>query len=126
MTGPRRVLIVEDNEEWREQILREPLEEEGHLITTARSYQEAIAALEAHPFDLAVVDINLTDVRGNRDGEKVLQYIAQSGRTIPTIVVSGSRQVTPDSVQRFRPFAFLDKSRFDLLEYITILHRALY
>ncbi|HHH41412.1 MAG TPA: response regulator [Chloroflexi bacterium] len=126
MTKQRRILIVEDNEEWREQILREPLEEEGHLITTARSYQEAIAALEAQPFDLAVVDINLTGIQGNRDGERVLQYIARSGRAIPTIVVSGSRQVTQASVQRFHPFAFLDKSRFDLLEYITILHQVLY
>ncbi|RMF28339.1 MAG: response regulator [Chloroflexi bacterium] len=126
MNTPRQVLIVEDNEEWREHILKEPLEEEGHRITTARSYQEAIAALETHSFDLVVVDINLTNVRGNRDGEKVLEHIARSGRSIPTIVVSGSRQVSPANVERFRPLAFLDKDRFNLLEYVALLQRALH
>ena len=128
MSRQYHILVVEDEERWREDIFREALEDEGHHVTTTSSYAEAVAALEEQSFDLVVIDVNLTNVSSNRDGVRVLERIADLGHDTPVIVVSGSKTwtVAEESVQKFHPIAFIDKTMFDLAEFVNLVRGAFY
>jgi DNA-binding NtrC family response regulator len=127
MSDERQILIVEDEARWREDILREALEDEGYLVQTSRSYREAVAALDRQTFDLVVIDVNLTGVSGNQDGIRVLERLASRGDRTPFIVISGSetRDVAKENVKQFRPIAFVDKTTFDVAEFVTMVTDAL-
>ena len=127
MTRQFHILVVEDEEQWREEIFRESLEDEGYQVTTSSNYDEAIAALDQHTFDLVVIDVNLTDVSGNQDGVRVLERMAELGQRSAVILVSGSKTwaVAAESVREFHPIAFVDKTTFDLAEFVKLVTDAL-
>jgi DNA-binding NtrC family response regulator len=127
MAGQYEILVVEDEKQWREDIFREALEDGGYHVKTSSSYNEAVAALDRQVFDLVVIDVNLTGVSGNRDGVRVLERIASLGHTPRAIVVSGSKtwDMAEESVKKFQPIAFLDKTTFDVAEFVTLVTDAL-
>jgi DNA-binding NtrC family response regulator len=127
MVKQHRILIVEDEARWREDVLREALEDEGYQVQTSSSYDEAVAALDRQAFDLAVVDVNLTGVSGNQDGIRLLERLASHHTQTQTIVISGSRTraMAAESAKRFRPYAFVDKTTFDFVEFVNMVMDAL-
>jgi CheY-like chemotaxis protein/anti-sigma regulatory factor (Ser/Thr protein kinase) len=87
--APRRVLIVEDNDDTR-QMLHEALAFSGHDVREARDGATGIAlAAESRP-DVALIDIGLPDV----DGYEVARRLraAPGGRTIGLIAITGYGQ----------------------------------
>lgn len=127
MARQHHILVVEDEERWREGIFREALEDAGYQVKTSKCYSEAVAALDGQAFDLAVIDVNLTGLSGNRDGVRVLERLASSGYRLPTIVVSGSKtwDMAEESIKRFQPIAFIDKTTFDVAEFVMLVNDAL-
>ena len=127
MVAQYQILIVEDEARWREDVLREVLEDEGYQVQTSSSYNEAIDVLGQHSFDLAVIDVNLTSVSGNQDGIRLLEHLASQHAQTQTIVISGSRTraMAAESAKKFRPFAFVDKTTFDFGEFVTLVEDAL-
>lgn len=127
MPSQYQILIVEDEARWREDILREALEDEGYQVQTSSSYSEAVAALNRQAFDLVIIDVNLTGVSGNQDGIRLLERVAsQDDRTL-IVVISGSktRAMAEENVKKFRPLAFVDKTTFDVAEFIRMVTEAL-
>jgi len=127
MANQHPILIVEDEARWREDILREALEDEGYQVQTSNSYDTAVAALDQQTFDLVVIDVNLTGVSGNQDGIRLLERMASQAEHTPAIVLSGSktRALAKESIKRFQPIAFVDKTTFDIAEFITLVTRTL-
>jgi DNA-binding NtrC family response regulator len=127
MPKRHRILIVEDEKRWREDILREALEGEPYDVQTSASYHQAVKALAQQAYDLVVVDVNLTGVSGNQDGIRIVKRISSRGDRIPIIVVSGSktRDAAQESLKRYRPYAFLDKTTFDIAEFVSLVQTAL-
>ena len=121
------ILVVEDEEYWREALFREALEEAGYLVRTCSNYGEAVAALDERVFDLLGIDVNLTGLAGNQDGVRVLEHVAALGHNPPSVIVSGSktRAMAMGSVERFRPAAFLDKATFDVAQFVALVTDAL-
>ena len=59
----RRILIVEDD--WAIlEVLKLMLEDEGHVVTTAKHGREAVAIAANKPFDLVLMDISMPEMSG--------------------------------------------------------------
>ncbi len=88
LTHPkRRVLIVEDREEWQE-ILSGALTKGKSApdIQMVRSYDEALRALSGGQFDLAVIDLSLDVTRHDHDRDGThdgLQTLIEIGKRFP-------------------------------------------
>jgi len=117
---PKTVLIVEDEVDWREQIFRESLENEGLIVFTAATYDESIELIDQHAFDLAVVDLNLTNVPGNTQGAQVMRYIRDRQDT-RIIVVSGSRERNQKQIEDIDYVAFIEKDSFDIVAFVQVV-----
>jgi DNA-binding response OmpR family regulator len=74
-----RLLIVDDEPSVRTS-LREILEQEGHLVATAASGEEALAALAKEHFDLILVDFKMEGMDG-------MELMAEAKRITPDAVV---------------------------------------
>jgi two-component system response regulator PilR (NtrC family) len=77
------VLVVDDEVELRRN-LEDLLREEGHAVTTAASGAEAIAALEAQPFELVITDIRMPPP----DGLELLRIIRQRWPGIEVVLLT--------------------------------------
>ncbi len=90
MSYQSNILVVEDREDWRS-IVCSAIENEGRVPHPVNSYDGAVAALDGHTFELAVVDPVLDrDNRFNRDGLSVIQQIIDHQPNMPIIILTGS------------------------------------
>lgn len=85
MVARARILVVEDEPRLGE-ILRLYLERDGHAVTVVTDGRAAIAAVDADPVDLVVLDLMLPGV----GGEAVLAAIRDRGDT-PVLIASAKR-----------------------------------
>jgi len=91
----RRILLVEDLERFFTPIMRW-LREEGYKVTLARSYDEALQALDVNHYHLAIVDIRLEDAdEENEAGMRLLRDIEdrQLNDIMPCIVLTAYENV---------------------------------
>jgi CheY-like chemotaxis protein len=83
---PRRVLVVEDNQDGGE-MLRVALEQEGHTIYEAANGEAGIAqALELGP-DIALIDIGLPRLDGYEVARRIRK--ASAGKSITLVALTG-------------------------------------
>lgn len=80
-----RVILCDDHEMLRRGI-RETLSEapDIEVVAEAGSYKEVMAAIQTHPCDVLVLDLNLPD----KGGLDVLNALRESRSTIKALVVS--------------------------------------
>jgi signal transduction histidine kinase/HD-like signal output (HDOD) protein/CheY-like chemotaxis protein len=81
--GTPRILVVDDEEHIRE-ILKETLEAERMLVTTASNGDEALKVLEKENFDLMLLDIRMP----RRSGLSLLNAIHARKGSLPVIIIS--------------------------------------
>jgi CheY-like chemotaxis protein/nitrogen-specific signal transduction histidine kinase len=109
-TGSKNVLIVDDEESFRD-MLKCALGEEGYRLSEAATGQEAIAKLEADKPDLLLLDLSLPDT----DGWGVINYITQRPQfqDVEVLVISGTMLNEHESTEiRSRKYAFINKGEF--------------
>jgi DNA-binding response OmpR family regulator len=85
MAARARILVVEDEPRLGE-LLRLYLEREGHSVTVVADGRAAIAAVDAEPVDLVILDLMLLGL----GGEAVLAAIRDRGDT-PVLIASAKR-----------------------------------
>jgi two-component system chemotaxis response regulator CheY len=91
ISGPLRVLIVDDNEAVR-MILADMLSDLGHqVVGEAEDSDAAIAAYEKLKPDLVTLDLSLSAIGGG-DGLSVLRALRKKDAKARIIVVSGNSQ----------------------------------
>jgi DNA-binding NtrC family response regulator len=84
------VLVVEDLDFWQHAIA-EALTDAGYRVCMVASYDDALVALSADEFHVAVIDPVLDDAdRRNRDGLRVLDHILSQSPHIAAMVVTSS------------------------------------
>jgi two-component system nitrogen regulation response regulator NtrX len=117
-----RTLIVEDDEDWRQQV-KEILQDEGYHVSLATTLEQARAIVDACSIDVAIVDINLTDVTANRDGIAFLRYVVDSGLPTKVILLSGTEQQQAEA--GYTPFrAFHKRERKVLYKLLEAVEEA--
>jgi signal transduction histidine kinase/CheY-like chemotaxis protein len=85
--SPLRVLLAEDNPVNRTLAVR-LLEREGYQVKVACDGREALAAFEADPFDLALVDIQMPELDGFEVTAAIRRHEAQHGGHLPIIAMT--------------------------------------
>jgi DNA-binding SARP family transcriptional activator/CheY-like chemotaxis protein len=90
MTNKFNILVVEDREDWQD-IVCSAVTAAGHVPYSAISYEDALVALEAKKFKLAIVDPVLDrDNRFNRDGLSVIQRVCETQPDTSVLIITGS------------------------------------
>jgi DNA-binding response OmpR family regulator len=85
MSAPARILVVEDEPQLRG-LLRLYLEREGYRVTDAGDGPAALAAFDAGPCDLVILDLMLPGMQG----ETVLESLRDAG-DVPVLITSAKR-----------------------------------
>jgi YesN/AraC family two-component response regulator len=78
------LLIIDDEKEVRNS-LSTILEDEGYLVETAENGKNALQKCETTSFDLALVDINLPDIKGT----ELIQQLKHLQPRMITIIITG-------------------------------------
>ena len=125
MTGRPAILIVEDDERWQE-VLKEPLEDEGYDVTVVDGYQDGRRALEEQRFDLAILDLQLDESAPMLDGERLLAHISRRLPGTPCIVVSGRGdiRVVRDAFKQYHVVDYIAKEQFDIPSFVDLAKTA--
>lgn len=83
-SGKARILVIDDDEGIRK-VLSSALEDEGYAVDTAESGKEAIEKAEANFYNLALIDVRLTDMQGT----KLLTEIKETTPKMVKIILTG-------------------------------------
>ncbi len=78
-----RILLIEDEDELREQIA-EALRERDEVVEVAASGEEGFYLGSEYPFDVAVVDLGLPDL----EGQEVIRRWREQGRDFPILILT--------------------------------------
>jgi len=126
MTAKKTILIVEDDERWQK-VLKEPLEDEGCAVSVAADYQDSRQALEGHAFDLVILDLQLDRSAPLLDGERLLAYLSRCHPGTPCIVVSGHGdiRIVRDAFKQYHAVDYIAKDRFDIVTFVNAAQAAL-
>jgi DNA-binding NtrC family response regulator len=79
-----RILVVDDDESVRK-VLATILEEEGYAVDTAKNGKEAIKKSKVKFYNLALIDIRLTDM----EGTKLLTKVKDTMPKMRKIIITG-------------------------------------
>jgi CheY-like chemotaxis protein len=112
-----RILVVDDLQEWREQITR-ALQRGGFLVDAVSTPAEAIERLEVTLYHVLILDIRMDETDpSNSDGIKLLRrlYRQKVTEAIKIIMLSGhsTGQQMREAFRDYRVADFLPKSHFN-------------
>lgn len=110
----KRILVVEDMADWQAQ-LKAVLRRDGYGVTVAPTYGEALGELRRGEYQLAIVDLRLSQTdEKNLDGMRLLADL--KGLQIPSIVVTGygTADLARKAFGEYRVFNFIGKDALDL------------
>jgi signal transduction histidine kinase/ActR/RegA family two-component response regulator len=85
----RRILIAEDAPV-NQTLIATLLSKRGHQVTLARDGLQAVAAFEAQPFDLVLMDMQMPELDGLAATARIRQMEANSGRRTPIIALTAN------------------------------------
>jgi DNA-binding NtrC family response regulator len=97
MTGPARILVIDDDESVRK-VLTTALEDEGYGVDTAENGAQAIEKSKKGFYNMALIDIRLPDMEGTR----LLSELKETTPKMRKIIVTGypSMQNAIEAVKR--------------------------
>jgi DNA-binding response OmpR family regulator len=81
-----RILVVDDQDNWRE-ALASLLTKEGHTVQTLARFEEAVEVISRDTFDLVILDVRLVDTDVfNVQGLELLR-IVKAQKTAPKVII---------------------------------------
>ena len=82
------VLVVDDNEDTRD-VLQAVLEADGAIVSTARSSDAALTALDAERPDVMLIDIGMPIMNGFELVRQIRRRPVDSGGRVPAVALTG-------------------------------------
>jgi CheY-like chemotaxis protein len=124
-----RVLVVDDDDRWRD-LLTQTLTQDGLLVRSASSLEEALELLSHDFFHLMITDLRLQeDNSGSQEGMLLLQKIREGDLRGDLHLIVLTAYARTDEVRRaFREFGVADffrKQDFDDKELTSLVRRLL-
>ena len=116
----KRVLIADDEPGIRE-LLEEILTLRGIEVEVAASGSEAIAALERHSFDLAILDLLMPGTPGSH----VARYIKSNTPDMPIVIITGSDVETIEKSLQGISITKVIRKPFEMEEISTVVTKLL-
>lgn len=128
MNRQGRVLIVDDLEKWRKELVS-ILQREGFATTSADTAGMALERLQTEVYHIAVLDIRLVDSdQNNFDGISLLHDLDKRGLSESTRIIILSAYGTPEQMRKafkdYRVADFLSKSHFTRKSFLESIHQA--
>jgi CheY-like chemotaxis protein len=128
MNSQGRVLVVDDLEQWREQLV-ETLQRDGFYAGSASTATEVLQILDEALYHLLILDIRLADGEpGNIDGINLLRELEKRGLSEATKVIMLSAHDTKEHMRlAFRDYKvvdFLSKDKFTEQLFLESVRRA--
>jgi DNA-binding NtrC family response regulator len=120
----KNILVVDDMPDWRDQ-LASTLKRDGYAVKTVAGYGEALGELRRSEFQLAIVDLRLSQAdQSNRDGMILLEDLAKL--KIPSIVLTGygTAELARKAVGDYAVLDFIEKNNFDLKKLRDVISAA--
>ena len=113
-----RILIVEDDARWQQE-LTAVLQKEGYSVDTASTATRARDLLQHHLYHLLILDIRLKNIEGNQDGILVLDELVKQGLTeaIGVVMLSSFEEFMRTSFKLYHVLDFFKKGEFDDKEF---------
>jgi two-component system sensor histidine kinase RpfC len=90
---PLEILVAEDNET-NQKVVRGILEKAGHRVYLVENGEQALDALDAHRFDIALFDFQMPTMDG-LEALKIYQFAHANEHKIPIVMLSAD--VTPEA-----------------------------
>jgi two-component system sensor histidine kinase/response regulator len=84
---PLRLLLAEDNV-INQKLMRRLLEKAGHEITMVRNGREALDALDASPFDMVLMDVQMPEMDGFEATAAIRERESETGGHIPLVAIT--------------------------------------
>lgn len=120
------ILVVEDNEEWRD-ILKDEIEFLGYKVDVAASFEEAIKCLSNKVYSVVITDIGLSEIPEDTSGIDILIWIKQ--RRLPTVTLAISGRATfgfkkEEFKERYGAFAYIDRNFYESEDLAELVSKA--
>jgi ActR/RegA family two-component response regulator len=119
-----RVIVIEDDQDWQE-ILREYLEDAGFFVEVASSLETGLKKIKKERFHFATIDLQLeedtlnpSEFEGWELLEKIINY--RKGNKMPTMVITGfdKAYIKHSEIKKLRGTFFMPKKNFDRKKFI--------
>ena len=116
MSAPKKVLIAEDSSVIQN-LTKKILSIQNYEISSVKNGQQVLDALEAEPFDIILMDINMPIMDGIECTEKIRSLDDEVKSNIPIIAITGNaRNLSLEEYQEIGINEFLQKPlNFDQL-----------
>lgn len=116
MSAPKKVLIAEDSSVIQN-LTKKILSIQNYEISSVKNGQQVLEALEAEPFDIILMDINMPVMDGIECTEKIRSLEDEVKSKIPIIAITGNaRNLSLEEYQEIGINEFLQKPlNFDQL-----------
>ena len=116
MSAPKKVLIAEDSSVIQN-LTKKILSIQNYEISSVKNGQQVLDALEAEPFDIILMDINMPIMDGIECTEKIRSLDDELKSNIPIIAITGNaRNLSLEEYQEIGINEFLQKPlNFDQL-----------
>ena len=116
MSAPKKVLIAEDSSVIQN-LTKKILSIENYEISSVKNGQQVLDALEAEPFDIILMDINIPVMDGIECTEKIRSLEDPEKSKIPIIAITGNaRNLSLEEYREIGINEFLQKPlNFDQL-----------
>ena len=116
------ILIVDDERDIRE-LISEILKDEGFTTRLAGNSDDAIAAIDAEPPALMILDIWLKDSR--MDGIDILKTVKRENPDVPVVIISGhgNIEIAVAAIKQ-GAYDFIEKP-FNIDQLLVVIRRAM-
>ena len=116
------ILIVDDERDIRE-LISDILKDEGYATRLAGTSDEAMAAINAEPPALMILDIWLKDSR--MDGIDILKVVKRDNPDVPVVIISGhgNIEIAVAAIKQ-GAYDFIEKP-FNIDQLLVVIRRAM-